>query len=294
VVINVNHDYILITPAKNEEKSLPAVLESVVNQSILPKLWIIIDDGSTDRTPEIISSYQEKYNWIKSLRLPEHPRDVCLHYAYVCRIGFDYAIKHCREKAIRYDFVGLLDSDTILEKKYFEKLINEFEKDPSLGIASGGIYYRDGNDLIWEVSASNFPRGTGRIWSKKCFFDTGGYALEPDAHTISNIKSLLRGYTARQFKNVVAIQTRKTKSAEGFWKGYNGAGRNAYYLCKRPLVVLANVLYLSFKSPFYPGLAYLIGYLSAYINREPRIQDEEIRNYFRKQKLSRVLRMFET
>jgi len=161
-----SNNYILVTPAKNEEKSLPSVIDSVLNQTILPKLWVIVDDGSTDKTPEILDNFSKKYEWIKVVRLLKGPRDKYLHYAYVCRVGFETAIKYCEDNKILYDFVALLDADTILEEKYFEKLIDEFKKDPSLGIASGGIYYRKKKRLIYEHTL-NYPRGTGRIWSKK-------------------------------------------------------------------------------------------------------------------------------
>jgi len=280
-----SNNYILVTPAKNEEKSLPSVIDSVLNQTILPKLWVIVDDGSTDKTPEILDNFSKKYEWIKVVRLPKGLRDKYLHYAYVCRVGFETAIKYCEDNKILYDFVALLDADTILEEKYFEKLIDEFKKDPSLGIASGGIYYRKKKRLIYERTL-NYPRGTGRIWSKKCFFETGGYPLDPCAHTISDVKAILRGYKIKQFKNVVAIQTRKTNSVEGLWRSYFKGGKNAYYLYKRPAIVLLNVLHNTFKPPFYTGIAYLLGYLSATIKRERRIQDPEVRDYFQNQKIS--------
>lgn len=288
-MVILSYGYILISPVKDEEKDLPAVINSVIHQTSLPMLWIIIDDGSTDKTPEIIKNFREKYDWIKSTRLPEHPRDIDLHYAYVCRKGFEIAIKYCEENNVFYDFIGLLDGDTILEEKFFEKLIEEFRCDSLLGIGSGGIYYSTNNGLLWEKTYENFPRGTGRLWTKKCFFDTGGYALDPAMHSISNIKATLRGYRTKQFKNIIAIQTRKTSSAEGLWNGYIRNGKAAYYLYRRPIMVLLNAINSTVKYPFYCGSAYLIGYLSAFIKREPRIQDSEIKSYFQKQKLSEVL-----
>ncbi len=288
----MSHDYILISPIKNEGEHLPQVINSMLNQSKLPTLWIIIDDGSTDKTPEILHNLEKKCNWVKIIRLPEHPYDKHIHYAYVCRVGFDFAIKYCEKNNISYDFIGLLDGDTILEPLYFDKLLNEFQKNIQLGIASGGIYYKNEKGLSYEKTFDDFPRGTGRLWTKKCFFDTGGYALDPAMHTISNIKAELRGYQHRQFKNIQAIQTRKTSSIGGLWNNKISAGKVAYYLYRRPIIVLMNAFIFTLHPPFYGGIAYMIGYFSAIKQRKPRITDEEIIFYFKKQKLTQLIKLF--
>ncbi len=114
--------YILVTPAKNEEKQLPKVAEAVIGQTAPPILWVIVDDGSTDSTPEVIKNLESQFNWIRSIRLPPHPRDITFHYSYVCKNGFDHALEFCKNNSIQYNFIGLLDADTVLEKTYFEKL----------------------------------------------------------------------------------------------------------------------------------------------------------------------------
>ena len=212
--------YLLITPARNEEKNLPEVSRSVAKQKTKPVLWIIVDDGSTDNTPHILEDLKTKYSWIQSIRLPPRPRDITFHYSYVCKQGFDYSLEYCIENSIEYDYIGLLDADTILEENYFGKLIDEFEKDSSLGIASGGVYYNEGGQLSREVTDKNLPRGTGRLWGKACFIETGGYQVEPSPDSISNTKALLRGWQIMQYADVVEIQTRKTSAGEGLWKGF--------------------------------------------------------------------------
>ncbi len=281
-------EYILISPVKNEELYLSEVIESIIRQTIKPRLWVIVDDGSVDRTPEIINKYKNIFNWIKSISLPESPHDVYLHYAHICRVGFEYAINYCKKNNIHYDFIGLIDGDTVLESKYFEKLIDEFKKDAYLGIASGGIYYESSRGLIWEKTDENFPRGTGRLWSKDCFFDTKGYPLDPAMHTISNTMAVLRGYNTKQFKDIVAIEKRKTCSVGGFWKRHMKAGELAYYLNKHPILILLNTIYLTCHYPFYTGIAYLIGYILSFIRRKNKIKDTDIRHYFYNERIKEI------
>ncbi|NLO30051.1 MAG: glycosyltransferase family 2 protein [Methanosarcina mazei] len=277
--------YLLITPARNEEKNLPEVSRSVAGQKITPVLWIIVDDGSTDGTPHILEDLKTKYSWIRSIRLPPRPRDITFHYSYVCKQGFDYTLEYCRENGIEYDYIGLLDADTILEENYFGKLIDEFEKDSSLGIASGGVYYDTGGKLSREVSDKNLPRGTGRLWRKACFLETGGYQVEPSPDSISNTKAILRGWQLKQYADVVEVQTRKTSAGEGLWNGYVKNGWMAHYVDKSLPMVLFNTLYYCLKSPYYTGTAYFYGYLNSVIKKDVKIQDMEIRNYYRSQGL---------
>ncbi|MDQ1275242.1 MAG: hypothetical protein QG610_815 [Euryarchaeota archaeon] len=275
--------YLLITPARNEEKNLPKVSKSVTGQKIIPALWIIVDDGSTDNTPYILEDLKAKYSWIRSIRLPPRPRDITFHYSYVCKQGFDYSLEYCRENGIEYDYIGLLDADTILEEHYFKKLIYEFETDSSLGIASGGVYYDIGGKLSREVSDKNLPRGTGRLWRKACFLDTGGYQVEPSPDSISNTKAILRGWQLKQYADVIEVQTRKTSAGEGLWKGYVKNGWMAYYVDKSLPMVLFNTLYYCLKYPHYTGIAYFYGYLNSAVKREKKIQDMEIRTYYKSQ-----------
>jgi glycosyltransferase involved in cell wall biosynthesis len=281
--------YLLVTPAKNEEQNLPEVSKSVMGQKLKPELWIIVDDGSTDGTPHILEDLKASHSWIQSIRLPPRPRDITFHYSYVCKQGFDYALENCRENNIEFEYIGLLDADTVLEENYFGKLLAEFEKDNSIGITSGGIYYETDGKLSLEVTSKSLPRGTGRIWKKECFFETGGYQVEPSPDSISNIKALMRGWRLIQYADVVQVQKRKTSAANGLWHGYIKNGWMAYYLGKNPFIALANVLYFSVKSPYYTGAAYFWGYFGSAIKREKRIQDPEIRAYYRNQGLAGLL-----
>jgi len=282
----VSSVYILITPVKNEEKYLPKLAESVIGQTLLPALWVIVDDGSTDHTSDLLKKLGNQYDWVKIIRLPLHPRDITFHYSYVCKRGFDFALELCKNKAINYDFIGLVDADTILERMYFEKLILEFKKRNRLGIASGHITDMPNGEANWDNIDNNecdrpLPRGSGRLWRKECFFETGGYQIEPSPDSISNIKANLRGWEIRLFGNIKAIQLRDTSGAQGLWKGYRINGSMAYYLNKRPLFILLGALTYSVKKPYYSGVAYIYGYLLEWLKRTPRISDPEIRNYYR-------------
>ena len=60
-------NYVIITPARNEEKYIENTLISVINQTVKPQEWIIVNDGSIDRTGSIIDLYADKVEWIRTV-----------------------------------------------------------------------------------------------------------------------------------------------------------------------------------------------------------------------------------
>ena len=145
-----SRQYIVVTACKNEGDNLPNLIQSIASQTLKPVLWIIVDDGSTDNTPEILKEAEEKYSWIQSIRLEESKRDLGLHLAGMVRKGFDFAINYCKKKGIDYGYLANVDGDLTLETTFFEDIIKEFEKDPELGLASGGTKHIVGDRIIYR------------------------------------------------------------------------------------------------------------------------------------------------
>jgi len=273
--------YFIVTPAKNEEENLPSTIRSIERQTIKPILWVIVDDGSTDSTPQIIESAKKKHEWIHSIHLNESARDLTIHCASVYKIGLDSGIKYCEGNKMEYEYIATVDADINLENTYFENLIKEFEKNPNLGIASGETWSIVGDRVMPAKQRENLPSGGHRLWRKKCFEETGGFLLTHSWDSVLNVKAALRGWKVKRFEEYKAIQRRMTSSAEGLWKGWRIRGESAYYLDFHPLYVVARAIRYLFEKPYYIGLAYLVGYVNSYINRKEKSDDEEIRNYYR-------------
>ncbi|KAF5430704.1 Glycosyltransferase involved in cell wall bisynthesis [Candidatus Methanophagaceae archaeon] len=270
--------YILVTPVKNEEKNLPKLIPSVVRQTVRPVLWVIVDDGSTDRSPEMIEEAKGRYEWIHGILLEGGFRDLGKHVYSVYNKGFEFAIEYCKAHNIHFDYIGNVDADMILEIEFFEKLIKEFEKNRELGIASGSGY--DFNNKLIMDTRNYIPLGGIRLWRKECYEETGGYPISYSADAVSNVLARLKGWKTERFNEIKAIQTRRTSSAEGLWKGYKKYGEATYFINFHPLYVLIKGLKLLFESPYYTGFAYLHGYISSALKKLGKIDNEEIRDYF--------------
>ena len=285
--------YILVTPAKNEGNNLPKLIQCVTEQTIKPLVWAIVDDGSIDNTVDIIKRAKEQYTWIKSIRLEGLRRDLSKNYAYVCNTGFEFAIKYCEKNNLKYDFIGLLDADMLIEPGFYSKMIEEFVKNPKLGIASGSLYYSIKDRLIIKNDREDLPLGSIRLWAKKCFEETGGgYYIGYSSDAVSNVLAKLRGWETRRFKEIRAVQTRETSSAEGLWKGYKYHGESAYFRNYHPLFVLAKGIKYSFEGRYFIGIAYLYGYLWSAIRRIDQIDNKELRDYYFHQKYKEVMQCY--
>lgn len=277
----LSKNYIVVTACKDEGNNLSNLIQSVVEQTVRPVLWVIIDDGSMDKTPEIIKEVVEKHNWIKSIRLNSSKRDLGLHLANILNKGFDFAFDYCKKNRIEYGYLGNVDGDLTLEHTFFENLIKEFEKDPKLGIASGGTKHIIGNRRVPANLQEDEPSGGHMLIRRECFEDCGGIPFSYATDSVLKAKAKIRGWSTKRFEENIAMEIRDVRSAEGYWKGFKHSGEESYYLNLHPIHVIVKSLRYSFRRPWYMGIAYLIGYLSSYIRRGKQINDEEVKRYFR-------------
>lgn len=274
-------DYIIVTPCKNEEDNILKLAESIVNQTIQPKMWIIVDDGSDDSTPKLLQTLTSRHSWIYVHALGSGKRDLSFHYAEVVNTGFNIALDIYKKKEICCDFLGLIDADMILSSDFFEKIINEFENNPKLGIVSGTVVYLKKGKKVLERGRDNLPIGGLRVWSKKCFLDTGGFPVSYSADSVSNVLAILDGWDTAKFEHIQGIQTRETSSAEGLWNGYKTKGKSDYYRDYHPIYIILKFLKYTKKFPFYLGIPYLYGYVIGIIKIKTKIEDLSIRKYYR-------------
>lgn len=275
-----SRSYIVVTPCKNESENLPDLIASVVAQTIRPRLWVIVDDGSTDDTPRITGAAAEEYDWIHVLRLEKGDRDLGLHYATVVKTGFDHASSYCKENDLEYSYLGNLDGDLTLPTTFYENLMIEFEKDSELGVASGGTKHIIGDRIKHATVSINEPSGGHMLICKECFEECGGIPLSHSIDSVLKAKARIRGWKTRRFEENVATEIRDVHAAEGYWKGFVLKGESSYYLNINPLHVVIRVVIYSLRKPYYIGIAYLVGYLGSIVSRTKRIKDPEIRIYF--------------
>jgi len=276
----MNRGYIVVTPCKDEGDNLPSLIESMSSQTILPLLWLIVDDGSTDKTPEIIKEAQERYPWIESVNTGLSKRDLGLHFARISRMGFEMAHRISEERGLVYSYLSSLDGDQILPDNYYEYLIERFEEDPKLGIAGGGIDYTVNGTVVESREGENEPSGGNMLIRRECYVECGGIPISYTPDSVLKAKARLRGWKTRRFEEIRTRETRDAWNAEGYWKGYLMSGKSAYYRNIHPAHAILKALQCTFKRPYYIGIPYLLGYFGSLVMRRPKIEDPEIRDYY--------------
>jgi glycosyltransferase involved in cell wall biosynthesis len=268
------NEYVVVTPCKNEEKNILLLAESMASQTLLPRLWVILDDGSTDSTPSLLRDLAFQHDWIYVCTLGRSERDVGFHIGEITNYGFDLAIKLCDKQC---NYIGMIDADMILCEDFFERIIDKLENDPSLGVAGGTVAYEKASKIIPEKGRS---LGGLMVWRTKCLFDIGGYPVSYSADSVSCVMAIQKGWKVAKFDDALGVQTRKTSSAEGLWKGYRKRGESDYYRGYQFFYAFLKSIKYILKFPFYTGIAYFYGYVYGIIKIKNRIENSEVRIYY--------------
>lgn len=274
------NSYIIITPCKNEEKNLPHLIESITSQTVRPILWVIVDDRSTDNTSEIIKNAQKKCHWIQTIQTNGIKRDLGLHLAEVIKTGFDYATSYCEKMKLMYNYIGNVDADLTLDSTFYENLIEEFNKNPKLGIASGGTKHIIGNKIKHAKVSVNEPSGGHMLIRKDCYLSCGGITVSYAVDAVLKAKARLKDWETKRFEDNIATEIRDASSVDGYWKGYLEAGRAAYFINIHPIHAFYRSLEILCKINNISAIAYQIGYFGDTIKRKEQLKDNEIKNYF--------------
>ena len=260
---------------------MPIVIESMLKTDHLPVLWLIVDDGSTDNTLKIIKEASRVHSFIDYISLSQTGgRDLTYNYSRGCKLGFERLIALAESRVLNWDYIALLDADIILSRKYFGVLITDMEKDHHIGIESGEIFSYADKKVKRVMVFDETPRGGARIWSRECFTKTGGYIISQSPDSVATAKANILGWKTKKNGDVIAYELRKTSSAEGLWKGYMNIGMAVYYVNHNPVLVLLKALTISVSRNPLLIIPYLSGYIISIVRKDPKIDDESVKQYF--------------
>lgn len=276
--------YVVVTPVRDEEQHLPATIQSMICQTVLPKEWVIVNDGSKDSTAKIIDGYAGRYPWIKAV----HRKDRGFRKAgggVVDAFNDGYQALTFRE----WDFVVKFDGDLQFDSTYFENCFKEFDRDPKLGIGGGVICYVTDGVKSFEDAPGFHVRGATKIYRKACWDEIGGLLPAAGWDTIDEVKANSLGWTTRSFPRLHLIHERETGSADGRWRSFVKYGRANYMCGYHPLFMAGKCLAGLTKKPYgmcSVGLMY--GFLSGYLLKIPQFDEQKAIQYLRGQQLRRM------
>jgi len=269
--MNLNHDrYIIISPVRNEEKYLGDAVNSIASQTIRPMEYILVDDGSTDKTPEIIKDASARYPWIHYItRKDRGERRVGPGVIEAFYDGYESI------KSEQYDYICKMDGDLTIGPEYFERLFSRFREDPCLGAASGKLFLRlDDGRLVEERITDESVLGGMLCLSRRCFDDIGGFVREVMWDGITFHRCRMEGYRTRSFRDDdLKIHDHRImgSSHKNIYHGRLRWGWGQYFMGTHPLYIIAVGVYRVLERPYIlGGMLIICGYLRGWLRGDRR------------------------
>jgi biofilm PGA synthesis N-glycosyltransferase PgaC len=284
--------YVLITPAHNEQAFIEETLESMIHQTHPPVKWVIVDDGSTDKTPEIISRYVARYAWIEMVQLPQRRDRSFAAKVHSFNAGYQ------KVKDLEYEIIGNLDADISFDADFFAFLIERFADDPTLGVA-GTIFREEGYSSETDsFEGQKHVAGQCQMFRKRCFDEIGGYkphrAGGIDWMAVTTARMI--GWKTKSFREKSYFHHRHMGTAErSLLASLFSYGEKDYYLGGSPIWELFRVAYRVTKRPYvFAGLALGLGYCWAFLRHTPRPVSRELMTFHRKEQMLKLKAIFKS
>jgi len=279
--------YILITAAKNEETYIEKTIQSVIAQTAPPQKWVIVSDGSTDRTEEIVSQYAAKYDFIK---LVSADAEAKRNFGSKVRA---IAAAYERVKSIYHDYVGILDADVSFSPTYYESIMQKFEKNPKLGIAGGILFDRHKEKYVKQRTSTNWSvSGPIQMFRRECYEQIGGYVpVRGGVDAVAEVMARMKGWEVRAFPEITVFHHRPTGAEKGSkWVICFNQGLEDYLLGYHFAFFVARCIARVIERPYLLGsLVMLCGYCWFWIRRTKRQVPSEFVQYLRREQLKRLL-----
>jgi biofilm PGA synthesis N-glycosyltransferase PgaC len=277
--------YGLVTPARNEQKFIEAAIRSVVSQTVRPTKWVIVSDGSTDGTDEIVQSYLPSYPWIELVRMPDR-----LERHFAAKVEC-FNAGYARLPSTGIDIVGNLDADITFDADYLEFLLTKFAADPQLGVA-GTPFIEGAQSYDFRFTTAGHVSGACQLFRKECFVQVGGYAPVRGGGIdwIAVTTARMKGWKTRTFTDRSCYHHRPMGTAtNGLLRAYFKLGKQDYYLGGHPLWQIFRGCYQMTRKPRIVGGALLVlGYWWAWITRAQRPITQELMKFHRHEQMRRL------
>jgi poly-beta-1,6-N-acetyl-D-glucosamine synthase len=283
--------YVIVTPARNESRSIGLTIQSVVAQTALPLKWVIVSDGSTDGMDEIVQKYAADHPWIELVRMPERKERHFAGKVYAFNAGL------ARVQDVQYEVVVSLDADITFEEDYLEFLLGKLASDGGLGLV--GTPFRETSNETYDYRFVSIEHVSGacQVFRRKCFEDIGGY-MPVKGGAIDNIAVIsarMKGWKTRTFTEKYCLHHRQMGTAQqSAWSARFKFGLKDYAIGNHPVWEMFRTAYQMTKKPvIIGGVALGAGYLWACVRRTERPVSGELMRFHRREQISRLRRFFQ-
>lgn len=278
--------YVLLTAASNEESLIDKTIESVLSQTVLPARWVIVSDGSTDRTDEIVQRYCMSHAFLRFLRVEQAQERGTPRKVNALRLAYEEL------RDTEYQFIGNLDADVSLVESYYETLVDRLRIDPTLGIAGGLVYEPVQGEFRTRLANSvTSVAHAAQLVRRECYEAIGGYLpLKYGGEDwCSEVSARMRGWAVRAFPDLRVMHHRRTGAANWALRHRFCQGKMDFSFGSHPVFELLKCMRRVPEWPFGVGaLLRLVGFFSSYTAGEPRLVPPEVAQFVRSEQKHRL------
>lgn len=277
--------YAVITPVRDEAENLPRLAASLAAQTVRPRLWVVVDNGSEDGTLELAQALAVEHDWVRVLSIPG--ASAAERGAPIVR-ALHAAIESLA--AAPPEIAVNVDADISIEPDYFERLLAKFDEDPSLGIASGSAYELEQGFWRQRHVTGTTVWGASRAYRWECLQQILPFEERVAWDGIDEFKANAHGWRTHAFEELPFRHHRREGERDGTaWQARRNQGHAAHYVGYRPWYLVLRALWNARREPAALGMIW--GYAAAALRREPRSPDKAARAYLREQQSVRRLRL---
>lgn len=281
--------YIIITPARNEEDFIKFTIESVISQSVLPLKWVIVSDGSTDGTDDIVSTYSKKHKFIYLLSANSTGDRNFGSKVNAIKAGFKLIDNE------NYDYLGFLDADVSFDSNYFKAILEKFEGSQKLGVGGGIIQELIKGKYVTQNNSLNSVAGAVQTFRRKCYEDIGGYIplKYGGIDTAAEIIARSKGWDVQTFPELKVLHHRRVMTGKGNqFKVKYRHGITHYMLGYHPLFQILRCLLRIKDRPYFLGSFFImLGYLNATRKKYERQLPDDVVAFLQKEQMQRIKKL---
>jgi poly-beta-1,6-N-acetyl-D-glucosamine synthase len=281
--------YVLITPARNEAQFIELTIESVVAQTVRPARWVIVSDGSTDTTDDIVARFAAQHSWIELLRMPERRERNFAGKVHAFNAGY------ARLQNLDWEMIGSLDADISFDPDYFRFLLGKLQNDPALGLAGTPFQETSGESYDYRFVNIEHVSGACQLFRRECFTAIGGYMPVKGGSIdhIAVITARMKGWKTRTFTDKVCLHHRTMGTAqESVLTARFKFGAKDYRMGNHPVWELFRTAYQMTRKPFVlGGIALGAGYAWSWLGRADRPVSNELIAFHRREQMERLKRL---
>jgi glycosyltransferase involved in cell wall biosynthesis len=278
--------YAIVSPVRDEAEHLRRTIDSIAAQTHRPSLWVIVDDGSSDATPEIAAAAAAEHDWIRVHTRQARTSDGRGRGKPIVE-AFNAGLA---DVDVPYEFVVKLDGDLHLPPHYFDWVASVFERVPRAGIVGGVGLVPDDGEWVPDAIGRHTVVGYAKAYRAACLEDIGGLQASMGWDGIDEYSARARGWSVHVLTELQILHYRRRGAAQAWWRARWDEGKGNAFMGYLPSFVLVRAAYRGIveRPPVLGGIVLLGGWAWSRLRRAPQVPDAAARAELRSEQRRRL------